>query len=76
MIPNGTIHFVEGRQLCEAQYVDYRAAQGWDNAISRVKSLLSSLNDKASNDRDFRVAVMSHFFPGVNSLEDHDSRPC
>lgn len=60
MIGEGTLHMVNGRQVSEKEWADYREAQGWkrgyNSAIVDVKGALAKL-DQMTSDAEFRQKV-------------------
>lgn len=56
-----TIHIVNGRQLCDRQYAQHRYNQGVDNCIEWERNKIIRLNEQASDDKAFRLAVLAEF---------------
>lgn len=50
------------RRLCDSQYADYRESVGFNRAIK----LIEDINQKAGDDKAFRLMVLASLLPELN----------
>ena len=56
-----TIHIVNGRQLCDHQYAQYRYDEGVDDAMEWARNKVARLSEQAKDDKTFRQMVLVEF---------------
>lgn len=66
---NQVVHFVNGRQLCEQQYSNYRYSQGFNDCREKIVFELASLVDLRNKPETLCAKFLDWLEPQLQSLK-------